>query len=143
MKIKFAKGYILIISPTIMNINGFLSGVGNRAKGAAFFPFLFVRSEEFLLPWVVNHELIHFRQQIETLFIGNFIITQIERLYARFILKKTNYDSNLWSSAEQEAYINQNNFEYLKTRRFFAQFFYLKNKKKITLPAFGEVIIEE
>ena len=141
MKIKFNKGYLLIISKSLVYFFGFLAGVGNEAKGSAFFPFIFVKSEEFIQPWLITHERIHFRQQIETLFIGSFLIAIVERLYARIILGKTKFESYLWLSGEQEAYLNQSNDDYLKTRPLWHQFSYIKNKKKITLPSPGEVIV--
>ena len=64
-----------------------------------------------------------------------------ERLYARIVLQKTKFDAYIWSSGEQEAYLNQHNLDYLKTRPLWNQFRYLKNKKKISLPSPGEVTI--
>lgn len=142
MKIRVGKGYILVISERLLNFYGFLGGVGNKAKGSAFFPFIFLRSDEFFTPWLVNHEKIHFRQQLETLFIGSLVLSILERFYARFILNKTKFDSYLWGSGEQEAYLNQNNIGYLKSRAVWTQFRYLKNKKNISIPKFGEVVIK-
>jgi len=141
MKIKFKKDYILVVSETLVYCIGFIGGVGKRAKGAALFPFILVKSDEYVADWLINHERIHFRQQIETLFIGFFVLTLIERLYARLVLKKTRFEAYLWGSGEQEAYINQNNPDYLKTRTFWTQFKYLKNKKAITLPEPGKVTL--
>jgi hypothetical protein len=140
MRIRVRKGYILVISEGLVNFQGFLGGVGKRAKGTAFFPFIFVRSEEFNTSWLITHEKIHFRQQLETLFIGSILLMICERLYARFFLNKTNFEAYLWGSGEQEAYLNQHNENYLKTRKLWAQFSYLKHKKSFTLGAPGEVI---
>jgi hypothetical protein len=142
MKIIPKNGYILIISPTIVYFFGLLAGVAEKAKGSAFFPFIFIKSDEFVQPWLITHERIHFRQQIETLFVGSILLSILEKLYAHFILKKSWFDSYLWSSGEQEAYLNQSNPEYLKSRKFWSQFFYLKNKRRFVLGNPGEVILK-
>lgn len=113
MKIIPKNLYILIISKNLVWFFGLLSGVSKRAKGSAFFPFIFVKSEELIQPWLIIHERIHFRQQLETLFIGSILLSIFEKLYAHFILKKSWFDSYLYSSGEQEAYLNQSNSEYL------------------------------
>ncbi len=140
MKIKFRKGYILIISEKAVLFLGYLSGVGGKAKGVALFPFVFIKSEEFDLPWLITHERIHFRQQIETLFVGALVLEYAEKLYAHFVLKMSWFDAYLWTSGEQESYLNQGNPDYLKTRKFWSQFAYISNKKKFTLGKPGEVI---
>lgn len=125
-----------------MNLFGYLAGVGNKGKGAAIYPFIFVREVSFATPVLTNHELIHFRQQIETLFIGSWVINLFERQYAKLFLKKSNMESYTWKSSEQEAYRNQYDLEYLKNRKLWARFNYFKNKKKITFPEPGKIIIE-
>jgi len=138
MKIKFKKGYILIISQKVLRFVAYMGGNdGKKAKGAAFFPFLFVKSEEFMVDWVLIHEQIHFRQQIETLFIGSIILGILEKLYAHFVLNKSWFDSYLWISGEQEAYLNMYDQNYLKNRKMWAQFHYLKYKKNFTLTGPG------
>lgn len=102
-----------------------------RAKGAAFFPFLFVRREEFATPLIINHERIHFRQQIETLFVGLLILKLIETCRARFFLKLKAPYYNLFLAAEQEAYRNQHDMDYLKNRQWFSVFKYLRDKRQL------------
>jgi len=142
MKIISKNGYILIISPNLVYFFGLLAGVAKKAKGSAFFPFIFVKSEEFIQPWLITHEQIHFRQQLETLFVGSILIGIFEKLYARFFLKKSWFDSYIWCSGEQEAYLNQNNLEYLKSRKVWSQFLHIKNKREFTLGNNGEVIFK-
>lgn len=142
MKVYLKKDHILVTSERAINFIGQICGVGKRAKGAAWFPFLFVRSEAHINPVLVNHERIHFRQQLETLFLGSLIFNTAEKLYARIFLRKSRFDAYLWKSAEQEAYINQDNLNYLKSRPLWNQFRYVSNKRKITIPAPGEVVIE-
>lgn len=56
MKIKFKKGHILVISQKVLRLASYLGGNdGKKAKGAAFFPFIFVKSDEFLLDWLIYY----------------------------------------------------------------------------------------
>ena len=126
----------------MMDLFGAISGVGKKGKGAALYPFIFVRNMSFINPVLINHELIHFKQQVETLFIGSFLLNIFERLYTKFFLKKDAMTSYTWASAEQEAYRNQNNLNYLKSRKLWSQFFYIKNKKIISFPKPGTVVIK-
>ncbi len=142
MRIQVKKGYILVVSRTLGYLCGWYSGHAKLAKGAAFYPFIFVQSEELILPWLIIHERIHFRQQLETLIIGSFLITWSERLYARLVLKKNRFEAYLWSSSEQEAYRNMHDDTYLEKRKCWAQFRYMKNKKKITFNGPGQIILE-
>ena len=135
MKVYRRHGAVIIQSESIMKLVGFLT-TGRygyaRAKGAALFPFLLVRSEEFATPLIINHERIHFRQQIETLFIGVLILKIIETCYARFVLKLQAPQYNHYLAAEQEAYRNQHDMEYLKNRRMFSVFKYIRDKRKLS-----------
>ena len=117
-----------------------MNGAPARARALACFPFIVVRSENEIAPWLVNHELIHFRQQIELLFVGTLILHILETMYARLVLKKSAFDSYTWSSNEQEAYRNQHDSEYLGTRKRWAQFHYLKNKREFMVGGPGEVV---
>lgn len=140
MEIKLKRGYIQIVSPIILRLAGILNGTSRTPRAAALFPFIFFRSEEEIVPWIINHERIHFRQQIETLFIGVIVLGILETLYATLILKKHLDDAYLWRSAEQEAYRNQQNQQYLQNRPFWNQFKYLTNKKEFILGSPGEII---
>ena len=60
----------------------------------------------------LNHEMIHAAQQQELLVIGFYIIYLFEWIFK-------GYDN---ISFEKEAYDNQNNLNYLKTRKRFANF---------------------
>lgn len=64
-----------------------------------------------------NHEAIHTAQMKELLYIFFYIVYFFEWIF-RLFTSKTPYRS---ISFEQEAYKNQNNFEYLKTRKHFSQ----------------------
>ena len=135
MKIYSINGTPIIESERLIRIIGFLSAGkygAEHSKAAALFPFMFVQKKEYATPIFVNHERIHFRQQIELLFIGSLLLNLIEDFYARFFLKLEASDSYLYRATEQEAYINQHNLKYLENRSSYSIFSYLKNKRKIT-----------
>lgn len=132
MKIEIEKGYISIISSKLVWFFGLWSGHPRLAKAVAFFPLIIFRSHEEKIPWIINHEKIHLRQQLETAFVGTFILSFLETIYAKFVLGKTFKEAYLWRSSEQEAYQNQNNFKYLESRRPWTQFKYIRNKKMLT-----------
>lgn len=86
--------------------------------GMAIYPFMFLKTkalkENIAL---LNHEKIHLRQQIELLVIPFFIIYTFE-----FLIRLLQYRN--WHLAyrnisfEREAYTNENNLDYLKSRSF-------------------------
>lgn len=79
----------------------------------AIYPLIFVRSDIKINSYTINHENIHFAQQKELLIIPFYIIY----LFEYFILRKKYRDI----SFEKEAYKHDNNQDYLKTRKHFAQ----------------------
>lgn len=144
MKIKLRNGYIAVYGNTIPLKLAQITSGHKIATVSAFIPFIFFQDETFERPYIVNHEKIHFRQMLELLFIFLFILKFIEFNYARFILKKNLYESYLFTSIEQEAYLNQNNSNYLKERHLFSIFKYIFNKKDFKyIRDTGEVIINE
>lgn len=89
-----------------------------KINGLAIFPVIFVANKsQDKFSVLVNHEKIHFRQQLELLFIG-FIIWY----YIAYFRKGYR---NI--SFEKEAYDNQENLDYLKQRKMFS---FLKYAKK-------------
>ncbi len=92
------------------------------------FPIIGFKDESFETQRIINHEQIHFRQQIELLFVGEIIFRLIERFYLQVILSKSSLDSYKLCSFEQEAYLNQDDPHYLKNRRLFSFVKYIRNK---------------
>jgi hypothetical protein len=93
-------------------------------RGLAVFPFVFVKypldKDNSIF---VNHEKIHLRQQLELLILPFFIWYLLEYCLRLFQYKNANLAyRNI--SFEREAYANESNLEYLKTRSFlqFLQF---------------------
>ena len=82
-----------------------------RFKAMAVWPIIFVRKDKKITEYTLNHERIHFRQQLELLLIGFYIIYFIEYIFKGY---RT-------ISFEKEAYRNAKNLNYLKTRKIFGQ----------------------
>lgn len=86
--------------------------------GLAVFPFVFLQHRRFKLDHtLINHEKIHLRQQLELLIIFFYLIYLLE-----FIIRLLQYKN--WKhtyrniSFEREAYINEKDLNYLKSRSF-------------------------
>lgn len=88
-----------------------------------------VRSDVTITPRLTNHEEIHGRQQREMFVVFFFLWYGLE-----FIFRLLQYWN--WSKAyrnisfEREAYANQDNLQYLSTRKRFSWFNYLILKDK-------------
>lgn len=92
----------MIIKNNILPPKGFLA--------IAIFPFIFVRKDRTMSDIDINHEKIHFAQQKELLIVFFYL------LYAVFYLIYGYRNMPF----EKEAYDNDDNLEYLKTRKFLA-----------------------
>ena len=94
-----------------------------RANGMALFPFLLVKHE---LPSkvLINHERIHFKQQIE-LFILPFYIWYVLEYVIYRLRGQTPNQAYRNISFEKEAYYNDNDLQYLKKRKLWAFWKYL------------------
>lgn len=139
--IELNSGCIILISPKIVYICGILSGTPSLARAVAIFPFIIIRSEKDMEPWLINHERIHLKQQIEMFFVGLVVLNILETIYSVIFLKKSFAKAYRWRASEQEAYRNQNNLSYLKDRKVWAMFNYLKDKKEFHFGKPGEVIL--
>ncbi len=130
MKLYFRKSYISIHSEKIILFWEKCSGHRN-IRAMVPFPYIIIfrNTEQENLAWVVNHERIHFRQQLELLYVGGILLAFFEKLYARFVLKKNRMERYTFTAVEQEAYLNQNNPAYLSTRPFGRVFWHIAHKK--------------
>lgn len=93
--------------------------------GITLFPFVFVRDKSLASnPVLLNHERIHIRQQAELLVLPFYIWYGIEYgiRYLKYKDSKTAYRN---ISFEREAYANEQNFGYIKGRRFWGFIKYL------------------
>lgn len=89
--------------------------------GIALWPLIIISNRYRHVPLVVNHESIHIRQQSELLVIPFYIIYIFHYLYN--LIKYRNHNEAYRNIIfEKEAYSNENDFDYLKTRKMFACF---------------------
>ena len=86
--------------------------------GITIFPFMVLKHEALRVKDVlINHEKIHLRQQIELLIIPFFLIYVFEFLIR--LIKYRNWDLAYRNiSFEREAYRNEKDLDYLKSRPF-------------------------
>jgi hypothetical protein len=94
-------------------------------SGIALFPFIFVRDKALASsPVLLNHERIHIRQQAELLVIPFYIWYGIE-YGIRYLKYKNGRIAYRNISFEREAYANEGNREYIKSRKFWGFLKYL------------------
>ena len=103
------------MKPKIKKMNGFVRFfVFKSVRAITLAPFgIYIRKEYTNNKRIRNHESIHWKQQLEMLVIFFYIWYFIEYLI-KSITTTNAYRSLLH---EKEAYDNDNNFEYLKTRK--------------------------
>jgi len=86
--------------------------------GITIFPFVILK-DDFLKEQtnLINHEKIHLKQQLELLILFFYLIYAFEWIFKsiRYRSFKKGYDN---ISFEKEAYRNEANLEYLKSRKF-------------------------
>ncbi|MBK6276418.1 MAG: hypothetical protein KA174_01885 [Chitinophagales bacterium] len=88
--------------------------------GVSIFPFVILENKTIKKDKTfVNHEMIHIYQQMELLFVFFFLWYYLEFLIL-FIKYKNWYKAYLNISFEREAYQNESNYNYLKTRKLFS-----------------------
>jgi len=92
--------------------------IPNGYTGLTIFPFVMLKSDKLKTDYVlINHERIHLRQQLEFLVIPFYVIYVLE-----FLMRLLHYQN--WKLAyrnisfEREAYRNEIDLDYLKTRKF-------------------------
>lgn len=99
---------MVVVSDRVIKI--FEMILGGEIRGLAFWPFIIVPTTTVIDDVLINHEKIHLRQQLEMLVLPFHI-------WYLIALRRKGY----WNiSFEREAYINEKNLNYLKTRPMFA-----------------------
>lgn len=82
------------------------------------FPFILLRKKELKHNQIlINHEKIHLRQQLELLIIP-FYIWYLSEYYIKYLKYKDSERAYRNISFEKEAYKNDQNLNYLKSRKF-------------------------
>ncbi|MGH7141493.1 MAG: hypothetical protein ACREGH_02580 [Minisyncoccia bacterium] len=146
MKVNRADGYISVESPALVSLGGFISaGIygAKHARAMAFWPLIIFRNREQMQPWIFNHEKIHLRQQADLFLVGHWLLFIAEFTWIVFFKRRPWADFPVWNSGEQEAYRNQQDFEYLKNRKRFAQFWYLTHKREFIFGKPGEIVFND
>lgn len=87
-----------------------------RPDGMALFPFILVRQSN-PGPILVNHERIHLRQQVE-MGVLPFYLWYLTEYAIRRIQHRDHYEAYRNISFEREAFANETNLTYLRTRRW-------------------------
>jgi polyferredoxin len=94
-------------------------------EGITLFPFIFLKNKELKENEIlVNHEKIHLRQQKE-LFVIFFYLFYFLEWVVKFITYRNGYTAYLNLSFEREAYQNESDLSYLKSRKSYNFFNYL------------------
>ena len=87
-------------------------------RGLTFYPFVFLADKDDKLNEVfINHEKIHIRQQLELLIVPFYIWYFIEYLI-RLLQFRNRKKAYYAISFEKEAYANEKDLAYLKSRSF-------------------------
>lgn len=105
---------MIIIYNKIIPFKGF--------KAINLFGILFVREEckGRITPVTINHESIHTEQMKELLFIPFYLIYFLEWLFKVIFVYPFSHKAYKNISFEKEAFGNEENFDYLKTRKHYA-----------------------
>lgn len=94
-------------------------------RGLTIYPFIFVKGKELKSNKVlINHEMIHIRQQIELLWLP-FFLWYITEFFIRLIQYRNAMKAYENISFEREAYYMENDFDYLRRRKIWSFFKYL------------------
>ncbi|MCS4237854.1 hypothetical protein M2306_000616 [Myroides gitamensis] len=93
------------------------------------YPFIIYKDASFAEDAIlVNHERIHLKQQLELLILPFYLWYGIEFLI-RLLYLRNRKKAYRAISFEQEAYKNEANLAYLKQRKTYAFFQYMRNQK--------------
>lgn len=97
-----------------------------KINGIALFPFILLKNPaDKTNQRLLNHEKIHLRQQAELL-VFFFYIWYVVEYYYWFFKFKNSYQAYRRISFEREAYDNESDLDYLKKRKCYGFFKYLK-----------------
>jgi len=97
-----------------------------KINGITLYPFIFIKNPEDKKNSVlINHEKIHLKQQLELLIIFFYLAYVIEYYY-HLIKLKNGHQAYLAISFEREAFAHELDLEYLKKRKIWGFWKYLK-----------------
>ena len=108
---------MIVIASTYLVPKGYI--------GITLYPFIIVRSKQLMQhPLLLNHERIHLRQQAELLILPFYIWYVLEYLI-RLLRYKSKKQAYLNIGFEREAYTNEGNPDYIKTKKLWSFIKYL------------------
>jgi hypothetical protein len=97
-------------------------------NGISLWPFVFVKEKQ-PTKALINHEMIHIRQQGELLVVFFYVFYLAEWLF-HFTKTLDFWKAYHCISFEKEAYSNEHNLDYLKDRKWFSSFKYFSFAKQ-------------
>jgi len=114
--------------PKVKKINGLLKLILSKdIIGITLAPFGIYLNDKYLSDKdTINHESIHWKQQLEMLVIFFYLWYGIE-WFIRLLVNGKDY-AYYYISFENEAYKNEDDLEYLSKRKHFAWIKYVKHK---------------
>ena len=105
---------------------------GINAIACSFGPFVFAKyKKDEVEESTVRHEIIHFKQQLELLFVFQWILYGIFH-FIGFIKSKDSRWAYLSNPFELEAYDNDDDVSYLEKRKHYAWVKYINNQAGFT-----------
>lgn len=119
----------------IVVVSGFVLDIftlrNKQVTAMALWPFVIFRNQNCRNDkFILNHELIHHRQQIELLIIPFYIWYFIEYWTAMFRCGFKHHTAYMSISFEKEAYAHERDLTYLKKRKWLASWPYFITKFK-------------
>lgn len=96
-----------------------MSFQNSPAAAMAIYPFILLKKPQYKKNSVlINHEKIHHKQQLELLILPFYILYLLSYL-VNLIIYLNHHKAYLHIPFEKEAYLNEKNFDYLKSRKMF------------------------
>ena len=100
--------------------------ISKSFSAVTIYPFIFLKHQDCKKDHVlINHELIHIRQQKE-LFWLVFFVWYLAEYLIKWAYYRNSYTAYRNISFEREAYTFENDLDYLSRRRFFAFFRFVR-----------------
>jgi len=98
-------------------------------SGLTIFPFVLLKHNKFKTDYVlINHEKIHLKQQLELLILPFYVIYLVE-FFVRLIQYKNWHLAYRNISFEREAYSNEIDLDYIRSRKFWQFLKYLRSNE--------------
>jgi hypothetical protein len=98
--------------------------------GFSFFIFIWISRLETQKDRLIRHERIHFKQQLELIFVLHWLLYAVFYLISR-IKGQRHYIAYRYNPFELEAYENDLDMEYLKKRKWFSWVKYISRFREI------------